>query len=164
MRLEMNSFASEFPNKQQGSSLIEVLVTVIVLAIGMLGLATMQNTSLKLSYDSYLRSQANFLAYDLIDRIRTNPDAERYEITETATLPKKDCFSGNSCSVSDLRAFDLYYWREQAEELMPNAKVEVTFDDGQNLYSMRIRWQDSFENDVADDEVKEFVYHFQIDN
>lgn len=150
--------------QQRGSSLIEVLVTVIVLAIGMLGLATMQNTSLKLSYDSYLRSQANFLAYDLIDRIRANPDAERYEITDDATITKKDCFNGNSCTVSDLRQFDLYYWRAQAEELMPNAKVEVTFDDSQNIYSMRLRWQDSFDNDVEDDEVKEFVYHFQIDN
>lgn len=164
MRLNTISQFTLQPSKQGGSSLIEVLVTVIVLAIGMLGLATMQNTSLKLSYDSYLRSQANFLAYDLIDRIRANPDAERYEITDDATITKKDCFSGDTCTVSDMRQFDLYYWRAQAEELMPNAKVEVTFDDSQNLYSMRLRWQDSFDDDVADDEVKEFIYHFQIDN
>lgn len=151
---------------QTGTSLVEVLVSVIIIAIGMLGLAALQNTSLKLSYQSYIRSQATFLAYDLIDRIRANPDAQIYELTEDATVSQTDCFASNTngCSVSEMREFDLYYWREQAKELLPDAIVEVTYDDSQQLYSMRINWEDRFENDIKGDEVKEFIYHFQISN
>jgi len=149
-------------HKQAGASLIEVLVTVIILAIGMLGLATMQNTSMRLSYDSYLRSQAAFLAYDLIDRIRANPEAKVYELSEGATLNKVDCFNGDDCTVAQLRSHDLYYWQNQVETLLPDAKVEVTYDDAQSLYSMKIRWDDKINNDVADDEAKQFVYHFQV--
>ena len=151
-------------NFQLGTSLVEILVSVVIIAIGLLGLAALQNTSLKLSYDSYVRTQATFLAYDLIDRIRANPDAQSYAMTSTATLDKTDCFAGDSCTVSDMREFDLYYWREQARELLPDALVEVTYDDSQQLYSMRIKWEDRVENDLESDEVKEFVYHFQVSN
>ena len=166
MRLIINKHKTSIAtgNQQSGATLIEVMVSVVILAIGLLGLAALQNTSLKLSYESYIRSQANFLAYDLIDRIRANPDAASYEITEDATISQTDCFYGDDCTVSEMRESDLYHWREQAEKLLPDAIVEVTFDDTQQLYSMRINWEDRFVKDIKDDEVKEFIYHFQISN
>ena len=170
----MQSFRPSIAS-QKGATLVEILVSVVIIAIGLLGLAAMQNTSLRLSYESYVRSQANFLAYDLIDRIRSNPDAPVYEMTVDATVFETDCFSSNSdgCTQSEMREFDLYYWRESARELLPDAQVEVTYDDTQQLYSLRIKWQDRFDNDVEDgganddnisDETKEFVYHFKVDN
>ena len=56
---------------QTGSSLLEVLVAVVVLSIGLLGLAGLQMTSIKGSHSAYMRSQATLLAYDLADRART---------------------------------------------------------------------------------------------
>jgi type IV pilus assembly protein PilV len=161
--------------RQGGATLIEILVSVVIISIGLLGLAAMQNASLRISYESYLRSQANFLAYDLIDRIRANPDAPVYEMTVDATVFETDCFASNSsgCTQSELREFDLYHWREQARELLPDAQVEVTYDDSQQLYSLRIKWQDRLDVDVQEgdsagdnisDETKEFVYHFKVDN
>lgn len=58
--------------KQRGVTLIEVLVTVIVLSIGLLGFAALQMTSLQSGYSSYLRMQASWLAYDLTDRMRAS--------------------------------------------------------------------------------------------
>jgi len=55
---------------QTGSSLLEVLVAVVVLSIGLLGLAGLQMTSIKSSHSAYMRSQATLLAYDLADRAR----------------------------------------------------------------------------------------------
>jgi len=149
---------------QTGASLIEILVTVIISMIGLLGLAALQNTSLKMSYDSYVRSQANFIAYDLIDRIRANPEAGAgaYVMDDDAALTQTDCYAGDSCTVSELREFDLYHWRQQARELLPDANVRVTFNAAQQLYSMTINWDDRVDNDVQTDEQKEFVYHFQI--
>jgi type IV pilus assembly protein PilY1 len=70
---------------QTGTILIEVLVSVVIVSIGLLGLAALQSTSLKLSYESYIRTQTTFLAYDMIDRIRANPEAaENHSIDEDA--------------------------------------------------------------------------------
>ena len=57
---------------ERGMTLIEVLVAVLVLAIGLLGLAGLQMTGLKSNHSAYLRSQTTLLAYDLTDRMRVN--------------------------------------------------------------------------------------------
>jgi type IV pilus assembly protein PilV len=155
---------------QLGATLIEILISIIILAIGMLGLAALQNTSLKFSYDSYLRSQASFLAYDLVDRIRANPDGGSYSLAFNETPNKVDCFAGDDpCSETEMRSFDLYYWRQQTEELLPDATVDVTFEAIQGLYTIRMEWGDRYENDVVNPEdtdttqaTKEFIYAFKV--
>ena len=57
-----------------GLSLIEILVTVVVLSIGLLGIAGMQAFGVRYSHDSYTRSQATMLANELIERMHANPD------------------------------------------------------------------------------------------
>ncbi len=59
-------------NKQIGFTLIEVLVALLIMSIGLLGLAALQATSLKASHGAYSRGQAVFLAYDMMDRMRAN--------------------------------------------------------------------------------------------
>lgn len=61
--------------QQGGFSLIEVLISVLILAIGLLGAAAIQLNALKFTDSSTLLSQASFVAYDMMDRIRANPDA-----------------------------------------------------------------------------------------
>ncbi len=58
-----------------GLSLIEILITVVVLSIGLLGIAGMQAFGMRYSHDSYARSQATMLANELIERMHANPDA-----------------------------------------------------------------------------------------
>lgn len=57
-------------NKQSGTTLIEVLVTVLILATSLLAMAALQSRSLQHNHSSFLRSQANIIAYDVIDRVR----------------------------------------------------------------------------------------------
>lgn len=68
--------------KTQGFTLVEVLVAMVIFAIGMLGLAGMQGIALKDNNDAYMRSQAVFFAYDMGDRIRVNPIYWRGLVTE----------------------------------------------------------------------------------
>ena len=60
-------------DRQQGISLIELLVAILLISIGLLGLLSLQLSGVQSSHGSYLRSQATLLADDLIERIRANP-------------------------------------------------------------------------------------------
>jgi len=61
--------------KQAGLTLIEVMVSMLILAVGLLGAAAIQLNALKYTDSSLMTSQASFIAYDMLDRIRANPDA-----------------------------------------------------------------------------------------
>ena len=74
----------------RGVGLIEVLVAVLVLAIGLLGVAAMQATALRNSQSSLERSQGVMHVYTILDAMRANPDAARgggYNIGMTCTPP-----------------------------------------------------------------------------
>lgn len=55
---------------ERGSTLLEVLVSIVIIAFGLLGLAGLQATSVKGNHSAYLRSQATLLAYDMGERMR----------------------------------------------------------------------------------------------
>ena len=83
---------------QTGVSLIEVLVSLLIMGIGLLGAAALQLNALKFTDSSALTSQASFIAYDMMDRIRANPDGN-YALANIDAAP-----SGNT---NDTRAQDL---------------------------------------------------------
>jgi type IV pilus modification protein PilV len=69
-----------FPSRQQGLTLLEVLMAMLVLGIGVLGVAAMQSTSLLNSQGSHHHSLATTYAYNAIDRMRAGQSAA--EVTE----------------------------------------------------------------------------------
>ncbi|RDH45523.1 type IV pilus modification protein PilV [Zooshikella ganghwensis] len=82
--------------KQHGISLIEVLITVLVLGIGLLGLAGLQSVSMKNTYQSAQRSQVMWLAHELVERMRANPDgtqANSYTTEVAKYSPNTKCGS-----------------------------------------------------------------------
>lgn len=63
-------------NRARGFSLLEILIAVLILSIGLLGLAALHASSLKLNHGAYHKSQATYLAYDIVDCMRANrPEA-----------------------------------------------------------------------------------------
>lgn len=64
--------APRFPRRQHGVGLIEVLISIVVLSIGLLGTAALQATSLRNNHSAMQRSVATILAYSIIDAIRAN--------------------------------------------------------------------------------------------
>ena len=98
---------------QQGFSLVEVLIALAVLSIGLLGLAALQTVSLRVGHDSYQRTQATMLAYDIVDRMRANPvalAAGRYNDVTVSTNPTgNDCVS-LSCTTDELANYDIRSW------------------------------------------------------
>jgi len=116
------------PKAQAGFSLIEVLVSLLVLAIGMLGMMTLQNISLQNNASAYYESQAMFLAYDALDRIRTSKNQGNYAITLASDAPSTvtNCKS-SACTAVELAQWDLKDWLENVEEYLPLGDAQISF-------------------------------------
>jgi type IV pilus assembly protein PilV len=152
-------------SKNAGFTLIEVLIAMLVLAVGLLGLAGLQATGLKNNQSAYNRSQATQLAYDLADRMRANVIGKT---SYTAILPssateKQNCLNTTGCSLADMATNDLYQWNLAVTTSLPNGigTLAVTPNPCTTnicLYTITIFWDD----DHTGNNNFSFVTRFQL--
>ncbi|WP_066976792.1 type IV pilus modification protein PilV [Methylomonas lenta] len=141
--------------KSAGFTLIEVLVAVVVLAIGLLGLAGLQASSLRNNQSAYNRSQATQLAYDIADRMRANTIAQANYLTATmaptaATDQAADCEAvSTTCTPADMAENDLFEWNAALTTLLPSGVGTITIAGG--IYTITINWDDNRDGDVDGD-------------
>ncbi len=122
---------------QEGTTLIEVLVALLILTVGLLGAAAFQLNALKYTDSSRMTSQASFIAYDMMDRIRANSGADY-----TGTPP-------TAPNLSVARDQDLYDFNNNImTSLGANATGSVKLD--KRDYTITITWDDSRAANVAD--------------
>ncbi|HYA38598.1 MAG TPA: type IV pilus modification protein PilV [Candidatus Methylomirabilis sp.] len=135
-----------------GFTLIEVMVALLILSIGLLGLAMLQATNLQFNTDAYTRTQATLLAYDIIDRMRANPTGTSngdYNIAgnsdytskiASCTLATCDCSS--ACNAQALAKYDLWRWYAMQEKYLPGVSTtRSTLNvDANNLARVTINW------------------------
>ncbi|MEE9352242.1 MAG: type IV pilus modification protein PilV [Thiotrichaceae bacterium] len=72
--------------QQSGFSLIEVLITVVILATGLLSITGLQLNSVKASHNALMKTQARYIATTLLDKIRANPQALSDYLVDGATF------------------------------------------------------------------------------
>lgn len=131
---------------KQGFILIETLVAVIVLAIGLLGMAAMQVVGLKNNNSAYTRTQATYLAYDMIDRIRNNTGGD-YALVIGSTPATNVCSftvvtSTLNCSESELANFDKTTWLADITNTLPGGQGGIAVAVDGKTYTITIRWLD----------------------
>lgn len=103
---------------QSGFTLLEVLIALIVLSIGLLGIAGLQGTSKRTNFEAIQRTTAVMLARDIMERMRANSGAVASYTGTTITsgslaAPNPNCASAaNECTETELAADDLYEWQE----------------------------------------------------
>ncbi len=96
----------------RGVGLIEVLIAMFVLAIGLLGVAGLQLVSMQNNNSALMRTQAAQLSYEIIDRIRANPDQDYSVAMATAPVAPTDCVgAAANCSASQMKDFDIAEWK-----------------------------------------------------
>lgn len=125
---------------QRGVTMIEVLITVVILAIGLLGIAALQLTSKKSNFESVQRTTASMLAQGILEKMRANAgkvgeEAEAVAIynpgqplnvyagtleappaiidgTGYNSTPPFACSSGTLCNSTQLASYDLWAFEQ----------------------------------------------------
>jgi type IV pilus assembly protein PilV len=139
-----------------GFTLVEVLIALVVLAIGMLGIAALLLNGLQSSRIASLRTQAVLLAADMGDRIRANrTGGASYALAQGTTLstPGKACTSAGQCVASEIAAVDLYAWQQSVLRALPGATTAITVAPvgalSSNVYTITISWTQSGDSAAA---------------
>ncbi|MBK9326256.1 MAG: type IV pilus modification protein PilV [Hydrogenophilales bacterium] len=115
-----------------GASLIEVLVTMVIVAIGLLGLAGLQVANFRNAQDAYYRSQATFLANDILDRMRVNRAAGAdYEVAVGSAVAA----GANAIAVADVAA-----WKNALASQLPDGEGSLAV--AGDLVTVRVEWDD----------------------
>ncbi len=141
-------------NNQPGFTLIEVLVSMVILSIGLLGIFAMQSRALMDNQDAYLRTQAVFLAYEMSDRIRANAthwesklaslsdiltQAESFKVPGDGSPQHPFCSAYDpttvnlaepladpiSCTPEQMAEYDTYRWLQDVASVLPSGAVAI---------------------------------------
>ena len=168
------------PGRQQrGFTLIEAMVALVVLSIGLLGMASMQVGALRLSTSAYYRSIAATKASELAERMRANlpgvydNDYIIDSAPDCSSAPASLCASGTGeteaalCDTSAMAAFDLYEVScvDGIADLLPNGDLSIACNDSDtsdadactdgSSFAISVSWQANvdFERDTENPEL-----------
>jgi type IV pilus assembly protein PilV len=126
------------PNKisrrVRGFTLVEALVALLALSIGLLGVAALQMSGLRSNISSAWRSQATYLSYDIIDRIRANREERS----------KYNCAVGVIAAPGGVATLDIAAWKANLAAALPGGDGSVVVDptDDTNI-TVTVQWDDS---------------------
>jgi type IV pilus assembly protein PilV len=135
---------------------MEVMVAMFVLAIGILGAGALQTLGLQANQGAYLRSQAMYLASDMMDRIRENRTARAKYVgvdtddAQTKAITAPSCISSTAgCSPNDVASADIAAWAakfapaQNGKELLPEGRGEIKASASGNRIEITISWQET---------------------
>ncbi len=130
------------PQRQRGFSLVEVLIALVIMSVGMLGIAGLYVQSMQAGRTSMFRHHAVTLAGDVADRIRANPTAGgTYEL---AGVDGGCVAQGVDCTEPDMATHDIFLWAQQATDTLPNGAIQITFDGAVTppTYEIEVSWDE----------------------
>jgi len=146
----MYKFTCKHLHRQHGFTLLELLIALLVLSIGLLGLAALQTVGLRSNQMASMRTVATQMTYDMTDRMRANPDgmttANQYYVLGTGDATPSiatDC-DAEACTTEELADFDLNQWRTRISNLPGGlSKVTQATTAGVTTHTITVHWNES---------------------
>lgn len=163
----------KFRSRARGATLIEVLIAVLVLAVGILGLMGLQINGKRTNYEALQRSAAVSLAQDMMNRMRANPNVAptitfldtNYDTTTLGfvgggvgggqiTTAPTDC-AATACATTELAAYDLWAWENKLDDAVTSnglinatgcIDVDLSAADG-SLVTVMVAWESKIDLD-----------------
>jgi type IV pilus assembly protein PilV len=126
----------------RGFTLVEVLIALIIMSVGMLGIAGLYVHSMQAGRTSLFRHHAVTLAGDIADRIRANPRAVGAYALAGAN---NNCVDGGiDCTPAQMAANDIFLWEQQAADTLPSGTVTVVFNNAvvPPTYQITVQWNE----------------------
>lgn len=147
----MDALRHPIARRAQGFSLIEVLIALVILSVGLLGIAAMVSVSMKSKNGSYLRTQALALSSAILDRMRANHTTavtNGYDGNTAPTSPTScNGVAPLTCTPAQIAAMDLYEWHTELLNLLgSDATYSITttgVSQEYNKVTVIISWNDS---------------------
>jgi type IV pilus assembly protein PilV len=164
----------------RGATLIEVLIAILVLAVGILGLMGLQINGKRTNYEALQRSAAVGLAQDMMNRIRANPSVatggavlnSNYDTGDSTlhtftaggvgggqiTSTPTNCAT-TTCSTTQLAAYDLWAWEKKLDDAVtsnglinPTGCIDVdnTTAVDGSLVTVMVAWESKIDLDQTD--------------
>ena len=136
---------------QQGLSLLEVLIALLILAIGALGFAGLQMKALHTTNDANYRARAMLLAQDAIERIQANPtQLTNYQTGSSWAspgTPGSGCTGASVCEPSAMLAEDIAQLTYSASTMLPNGQIITSSCPFNSMTCVTVSWGDQALND-----------------
>ena len=131
---------------QRGFTLVEAMVSLVVLSVGMIGIAALFATALSAGRTAQFRTQAVNLIADLADRIRANRPGQAAYAGAAANnnCAPLDGTAGGAvdCAPVQMAAHDLFVWDQQVQQVLPDGEWGVVFDPAAlpPSFTIQVRW------------------------
>lgn len=147
----------------QGFTLIEVLITLVIMAVGLLGLAGLQISSLRDNLRAEHRGKAAQLAYDMADRMRANTDRSNLfglKDYEEDGLENTDCIIVPivGCTPTQQAGHDKFEWKRDIANSLPLGDGDVS--EAAGVYIILVKWDDN-RSGVVDASDAAFTIRFE---
>lgn len=125
---------------QHGVTLVESMIALLVISIGLLGIASLQITAMSQNASSLNHSQAVWYAYNMSDRIRANiGEFDNYDGIDTSTSYSQDCLS-SACTNAQMLTADAADWATMVTNL-PGGRGIITSPTADGL-TVSVMWDD----------------------
>ena len=132
------SMVSSSRYSARGFSLIEVMVALLVLAIGVLGMLMLQMTSLRTSRETLMQSSALQLATDIAEQLKGSARSPEmlqlflqldYVATASTMTGGSDCYGVDSaCSATEIAASAIREWQQRLRQMLPGSRLKICRD------------------------------------
>lgn len=125
-----------------GFTMVEILITVLVLSVGLLGIARLQTAGIRLNHVSYLKSQAAVQAYDMADRLRENQQGVSAGAYNSLAGSGSDpgCIA-TLCTAWNLALHDQHTWNQVNADLLPAGQGSV--ERSGDFFVITVRWDEN---------------------
>lgn len=129
------------PSNEFGFSLIEALVALVVLSVGMMGIAALHGQSLGAARTAQYRSLAIILASDMADRIRLNRLGQAAYGGGAAYAPC-DPAGATACTPAQMASYDKWVWNQEVGQRLPNGTTGLIFNGATvpPTYTIQVNW------------------------